>query len=185
EVLGELVLPVDERSLSETAVIVWKSLLEGTLGSSAFERDRRRVHRLPALAFHAFVRCYGWLDRMFPLPTFGRLDRLRAGAVLVNDLSFRGAPPMRCYKPTKFPDESAALNVTLGPMEERAVVRSGQIVASTVAPLFVRADHRITDAYGLGRFLATLRELLENPARMESCVDTTSGDEERHRSNAA
>jgi len=172
-----LVERADERSLAETAGIVWKHLIEGTLGGSSFERDRRRLHRLPALAFHALIRFYGWLDRMFPLPTLGRLDRLRAGAVLVNDLSFRGAPSMRCYKPTRFPDESATLNVTLGPMEEKTVVRNGEIVASTVAPLFVRADHRITDAYGLGRFLATLREMLEDPARMESQPRATTSDE--------
>jgi hypothetical protein len=87
---------------------------------------------------------------------------------MVNDLSFRDAPPMRCYKPTRFPDESASLSVTLGPMEQKVVPRGDRFVASTVAPLIVRADHRITDAYGLGRFVGTLRQLLQNPLTLDA-----------------
>lgn len=162
-----LVRRADESTLEQIAGTVWQTLLTCSQGLAAVHRDRRRMKALPACVFHALLSIYRWFDRHWALPTFFRLDDIRCSAVLVNDLSFRGAPPMRTYKPTRFPDESATLNVTLGPMEEKVVVRDGQPVASTVAPLFVRADHRIVDAYQLGRFVGTLRDLLQHPAQLD------------------
>jgi hypothetical protein len=34
-------------------------------------------------------------------------------------------------------------------------------------PLFVRADHRLVDAYQLGRFVAALRDLMNHPERLD------------------
>jgi hypothetical protein len=164
-----VLVPRAERcTLQEIAGLVWRTLLRGSRGEAPVDRDRRRIKALPSWGFHALLSVYRWLDRRWALPTVGRLDDLRCSAVLVNDLSFRNAPPMRCYKPTRFPDESTSVNITLGPMEEKAVVRDGQPVASTVVPLFVRADHRIVDAYQVGRFLATLRDFLQDPAQMDA-----------------
>jgi hypothetical protein len=163
-----VLVPNAERcTLQEIAGLVWRTLLRGSRGESPVDRDRRRLKALPPWGFHTLLSIYRWLDRRWALPTVGRLDELRGSAVLVNDLSFRNAPPMRCYKPTRFPDESTSVNITLGPMEEKAVVREGQPVASTVAPLFVRADHRIVDAYQVGQFLATLRNFLQHPAQLD------------------
>ncbi len=163
-----LVRSAEKCSLQQIASLVWKTLLLAHRGEANIERDRQRMKSLPSWGFHWLLAFYRWLDRHWALPTVGRLDNLRCSAVLVNDLSFRNAPPMRCYKPTRFPDESISINITLGPMEEKVVVRDGQPVAGTVAPLFVRVDHRIVDAYQLGRFLATLRELLQHPAQMDA-----------------
>jgi hypothetical protein len=163
-----LVRSAERCTLQEIAGVVWRTLLSGSRGEAPSDRDRQRMKALPSWGFHALLAVYRWLDRRWALPTVGRLDDLRCSAVLVNDLSFRNAPPMRCYKPTRFPDESISVNITLGPMEEKVVVRDGQPVASTVAPLFVRVDHRIVDAYQLGRFLATLRDFLQDPAQLDA-----------------
>jgi hypothetical protein len=164
-----LIERADTMRLEEMAGVVWRALMaRNQEGGLRVRRDAERLRRLPATAFHWLLRAYSWLDRRLPLPTITRLELLRSAAVLVNDLSFRGAPPMRSYKPTRFPDETAVLNVTLGPMEEKAVVRHGEITAGTVAPLFVRADHRIVDAYRLGRFVSDLRNLLEHPQQLDT-----------------
>ncbi len=163
-----LVQSAETRSLQEIASLVWRTLLLANRGEANIERDRRRMRSLPAWGFHWLMALYRWLDRHWALPTIGRLDDLRCSAVLVNDLSFRNAPPMRCYKPTRFPDESISINVTMGPIEEKVLVRDGQPAVGSVAPLFVKVDHRIVDAYQLGRFLATLRELLQHPAQMDA-----------------
>jgi pyruvate/2-oxoglutarate dehydrogenase complex dihydrolipoamide acyltransferase (E2) component len=34
-------------------------------------------------------------------------------------------------------------------------------------PLFLRADHRLVDAYQVGRFLAVMRDLLNHPERLD------------------
>jgi hypothetical protein len=86
--------------------------------------------------------------------------------MMVNDLSFPGAPPMRVYKPTRFPDKSDSFNLTLGPAESKVAGRSGQFASVDVMPIFLRADHRLVDAQQVGRFLALIRDLLNNPERL-------------------
>jgi pyruvate/2-oxoglutarate dehydrogenase complex dihydrolipoamide acyltransferase (E2) component len=34
-------------------------------------------------------------------------------------------------------------------------------------PLFLRADHRLVDAYQVGNFLAVVRDLLSHPERLD------------------
>jgi hypothetical protein len=165
---------VNELCLGEIARTVWSSVIELATGRWNGERDCRRLKRLPSFLFHWLSRIYTWLDHHFRLPTVGRLDALRSGAVYVSDLSFHGAPPMRCYKPSRFPDESSAISVTLGPAEDRVQVRRGAMVISKVAPLIIRVDHRLVDAYQLGRFMATVRELMVHPGVMEGIVTTGS-----------
>ena len=38
-------------------------------------------------------------------------------------------------------------------------------------PLFVRADHRIVDAYKVGRFLAAVSDLLNHPEQLDLSAD--------------
>jgi hypothetical protein len=79
---------------------------------------------------------------------------------MINYLGQRGAPPMRFFKASRFPNDTATLNVTMGPSHA-----DGE--SEPVAPLFVRADHRVVDAYQLGRFVATLRGFLADPATLD------------------
>jgi pyruvate dehydrogenase E2 component (dihydrolipoamide acetyltransferase) len=57
--------------------------------------------------------------------------------------------------------------VAFGKVEERAVVRDGQIVARSIMPMSVTFDHRVIDGeQGLG-FALTLRGLIEDPSGLE------------------
>ena len=154
------------KSLERIGLEIWQRLLQAGRGEGGRDRDLARFRRIPSFWFRQIVRLYGFLDRHFRLPTLGRIDGTRAGSVMVNDLSFGGAPPMRMYKPTRFPDRSDAFNLTLGPMEPKVVARSDQFVSVNVMPLFLRADHRLADAQQVGRFLGAVRELLSHPERL-------------------
>ena len=161
---------VNELSLLEIAQLVWSKSIALAMGQWPGERDRRRLQRLPPFLFHWLWTAYQWLDTHFRLPTVGRLDELRSGAAFVNDLSFYGAPPMRCYKPSRFPDESLAVSVTMGPIEEKVVIRHGAPRVAKVAPLIIRADHRLVDAYQLGQFVAMVRDYLQRPGVMDNAA---------------
>ena len=52
----------------------------------------------------------------------------------------------------------------LGKIEDRAVVRDGQIVARKIMPLSLAFDHRVIDGVEAGRFLGVVIQHLENPA---------------------
>jgi hypothetical protein len=154
------------KSLERIGLEIWQRLLQAGRGEGGRDRDLARFRRIPSFWFRQIVRLYGFLDRHFRLPTLGRIDATRAGSVMVNDLSFTGAPPMRMYKPTRFPDRSDAFNLTLGPIEPKVVARSDQFASVNVMPLFLRADHRLADAQQVGRFLGAVRELLSHPERL-------------------
>ncbi len=57
--------------------------------------------------------------------------------------------------------EVAILGV--GKIEDRAVVRNGQIVVRKIMPLSLAFDHRVIDGVEAGRFLGVVIEQLENP----------------------
>ena len=171
----------DRSSLDEIGQFLWSSQLEIASGNHADCGDKAILNRGPAFVRRWGSRLFWWLDRTFRLPRFGRLDRHLDSAVVVNYLGFQGSPPMTMYKPSKFPDESSLLSVTMGRIEQRPVVRDGCVVARRVAPLFVRADHRVTDAYVLGRFVGALRDALAEPQLLEM----RSGDDQSAHSKAA
>lgn len=162
-----LIASADKKSLEKIAAEVWQRLVEAARGSGARDRDLARMRKVPAFLFRQGLRFYGLLDRHFHLPAVSRLDELRRGGVMVNDLSHSGAPPMRMYKPSRFADGSDSLNLTLGPVETKLVMRDGKPVEVRIMPLFLRADHRLADAYQIGRFLAAVREGLQEPGRLE------------------
>ncbi len=164
-----LIRNVDTMSLERIARILWKNQHRAASGDSLDHADKAWLRsRFPGPLLGWIVRSYLFLDSKFNLPKVDRIDRIACSPVLVNYLAFSGAPPMRAYKPSNYPHESSTLSVTMGRVERLPVVRNGQVEVGLVAPLFVRADHRIATAYHLARFAATIRQLLTNPAQMES-----------------
>jgi hypothetical protein len=162
------------KSLDQIGLEVWQRMLQAGRGEGGRDRDLARLRRVPGFWFRQIFRLYGFLDRHLRLPTLGRLDALRGSCAMVNDLSFTGAPPMRSYKPSRFPDQSDSFNLTLGPVEDKVVARSDHFVSIGIMPLLVRADHRVVDAYQVGRFLAAVRNFLNHPEHLDSFADQTA-----------
>jgi 2-oxoacid dehydrogenases acyltransferase (catalytic domain) len=160
----------DRKSLEQIGTEVWQGLLNAGRNERGRDRDLARIRRLPGFVFRQLMRFYNFLDRHMRLPTLGRLEQTREGCVTVNNLSFSGAPPMRSYKPSRFPDLADSLNLTIGPTENKVVERDGHFVSVAVMPLFMRVDHRIVDAYQAGRFLGIVRDLLNDPQRLDAAA---------------
>jgi pyruvate dehydrogenase E2 component (dihydrolipoamide acetyltransferase) len=53
----------------------------------------------------------------------------------------------------------------MGAVEEKAVVRAGEIVARSILPLVVMFDHRVADGADAARFMADLKSMLSDPTR--------------------
>lgn len=60
------------------------------------------------------------------------------------------------------PPQAAILGV--GGIQDRAVVKNGQVVAGKTLALTLSSDHRVVDGADAAQFLRTLKGLLENPA---------------------
>lgn len=164
---------VDTLSLERIARIVWKNQHRAASGNTLDHEDKSWLRRrFPGPLLGWIIRAYLYLDSKFNLPKVDRIDRIACSPVLVNYLAFSGAPPMRAYKPSSYPHESSTLSVTMGRVEQRPVVHDGAVGVGPVAPLFVRADHRIASAYELARFAETIRALMMDPMQMESSAGT-------------
>jgi hypothetical protein len=153
----------DKLDVQQIARRIWSSQLEIGAHRDSDRFDKAVLRWGPDFLRRLTSRLFWWLDRNVRLPRLGRIDRHLDSAVVVNYFGFADAPVMRMYKPSKFPDESSLLSVTLGRIEQKPVVVEGRVVARHVAPLFVRADHRVTDAHLLARFIGTLRDALADP----------------------
>ena len=169
-----LIRNVDSLSLERVARILWKNQHRGAAGDTMDHADKAWLRsRFPGPLLGWIIRSYLFLDSHFNLPKVDRIDRIACSPVLVNYLAFGGAPPMRGYKPSNYPHESSTLSVTMGRVERRPVIENGEVVVGQVAPLFVRADHRIASAYHLAQFTQTIRQLLADPAQMEPLMEAS------------
>lgn len=157
----------ERKSVGQIASFLWKRQLDYHRNQSPYLRDRDRLKKLPGWIFGLMTKTSRWIETILPLPVLGRMDRLRESAVLVNDFSHPRFPIMRGYKPSRQPDESKPLSVTLGRCEQRVVIHADQPVVRQFAPLCVRADHRICDSFQLSRFIATLIQSLQAPETMQ------------------
>ncbi len=116
-----------------------------------------------------------WLINSLNLKLHGTNHRQRGASTMVNYLGHRGLAPLRSFKPSRLPYESVTLTVTMGATEDRPVAEKGEVVIRPIAPLFIRADHRLVDATEIGTFAQTLREYLMHPERIEPLPEFHSG----------
>jgi pyruvate/2-oxoglutarate dehydrogenase complex dihydrolipoamide acyltransferase (E2) component len=54
--------------------------------------------------------------------------------------------------------------LAVGAIEERPVVRDGQVVIRPIMPYSLTFDHRVINGFGGEQFLRTIRRFLENPS---------------------
>ncbi|MBM4093595.1 MAG: 2-oxo acid dehydrogenase subunit E2 [Planctomycetes bacterium] len=173
-----LIRGADTLSLERIARGMWKIQHRAAAGGIPDQEDKHWLRRrFPGPLLGWVLRAYLYLDSRFNLPKAGRIDRAGCSPVVVNYLAFSGSPPMRVYKPSKYPHESTSLGVTLGRVERVPVVRESGVEVGQVAPLYVRADHRIVSAYQLAQFTSTLRRFLMEPAQMEAGEAAATGGE--------
>ena len=162
-----MVKNADLKSVGQIAGYLWKKQLTFHRNDSPYLRDRERLRKLPSWVFRWLTSARRWMESWIPLPVLGRMDRLCESGVLVNDFSHSRFPKMRGYKPSRQPDESKPLSITLGRPEQRVVWESGRAVPRMFAPICVRVDHRICDSFQLSQFVATLIKRLERPNEMQ------------------
>jgi pyruvate dehydrogenase E2 component (dihydrolipoamide acetyltransferase) len=99
-------------------------------------------------------------------------ERARSGAALTPEeysagtftISNLGAFGVDALVAIINPPQTAILGV--GTVEERAVVREGQVTARSMMTVALSADHRASEGAEGAQFLQTLREYLERPALM-------------------
>lgn len=88
-------------------------------------------------------------------------DDMTGGTFTISSLGMFG---IKHFTPIINPPESCILGVTM--IEDRAVVRGGQLAVCPMSTFCLTADHRAVDGADAAKFLQRLKELLENPYLM-------------------
>jgi pyruvate dehydrogenase E2 component (dihydrolipoamide acetyltransferase) len=91
----------------------------------------------------------------------GRLttQQLAGGTVTVNNYGSLG---VWLGTPIILPGQ--IVNFGIGKLEDRAVVRDGEVVVRPIIPLAVSADHRVLDGHTLAAFVGDVVDLMEQPS---------------------
>ena len=89
------------------------------------------------------------------------MEKLRGGTFTITNLGMYG---IESFTPIINQPEVDILGVTT--MEDRAVVRGGEIVIRPMMTLSLTFDHRVVDGSVAAEFLQRVKNLLENPALM-------------------
>ncbi len=165
-------------ALEDVATRIWEEVRSRSVDAAQTMRKkeqespltRRRARlwlNIRLRTLQSVVGFFFGLTNRIRLPSFsGCSDEINGANAVVNYLGFAGAPPMIAYKPSCLPSNSFGVQVTMGASEEKVVVRDNQIVRRTIAPVFVRVDHRLVNGFEAGQFIATLKRYLENPSSL-------------------
>ena len=89
------------------------------------------------------------------------MEKLRGGTFTITNLGMYG---IESFTPIINQPEVAILGVTT--MEDKVVVRDGQMVIRPIMNLSLTADHRVVDGSVAAEFLQRVKTLMENPALM-------------------
>ena len=159
----------DRKSVQQIAREAWQNSQAAARGEYVCVREAIYM-RLPRRVLRVLQPLHVWLVNTFEGHERDTNKRQRTASTVVNYLGFKGAAPLRSFKPSRFPYDSVTLSVTMGAIELRPAVVDRQLDIRPLAPLFVRADHRIADAHDLGRFTETLRRLIAQPAMLDDAA---------------
>lgn len=154
----------DTRSLAEIARWLWEHSCSGVRKEFTYHKKKTFFESLPKWFIRRFIHLHLRSINRHNMPLISCFRREIQGSTMVNYFGSGGTPNMRAFKPSRFPCESNTVVVTMGPTEDKAVVKNGEIVIRRMAPVFVRADHRIVQGgYAIREFVATLVRQLEQP----------------------
>ena len=89
------------------------------------------------------------------------MEKLRGGTFTITNLGMYG---IESFTPIINQPEVAILGVTT--MEDRVVVRDGEMLIRPMMTLSLTADHRVVDGSVAAQFMQRVKDLMENPALM-------------------
>jgi chloramphenicol O-acetyltransferase len=158
---------VPNLSLEQIARFMWLQANAAARGNFEAVQQPSWLERLPRFLVLCGMWLYLWIFNEYNFPKLSVLRRENVASMLVNYFGARNSPPLKSYKPSRFPLDGLPFSITMGATRDEPVVDNGKVVPGRVAPLYLRADHRLVDAYLMKAFLETLLKGFAQPALIE------------------
>lgn len=157
---------MDTKTPSDVAVHLRElasKLRDGT--DEAFKKSMGPIKLLPTWIIRPLLYITGWLASSLgaSVPALG-VERYPFGSCIITSVGMFGldegwAPPT--------PFARVPVYVLVGAIKDDAVVRDGKIVPGQTLSLCATIDHRFLDGFQGGMLARTVRELLEDPWKMD------------------
>lgn len=133
-----------------------------------FEQTKSMLEKVPGLLLRPLLRLLQFVQYTLNInPRFLGAPPDPFGAAMVTNVGVFGLT--RAWAPF-FPPARASMIVTLGAIEEKALVEDGKLVVGRVLHVNGTFDHRIVDGYHCGVVAREIKALLEHPERLEPAV---------------
>ena len=150
-------VPLANASFGDDEIIIHGNV---NLGLAVAVEGGLLVPNVKAVQAKSLLQVADETERLVDMARSGRLslDDMQGGTFTITNLGMFGT---KSFVPIVNPPEACILG--LGAIEDRPVVRDGSVTIRPMSTLTLVADHRILDGAEAARFLAKIRELIENP----------------------
>lgn len=174
EIKTLLLEDVPNLSLEKIAHSMWTAANAAACGQFDAVQQPTLLEKLPRLLVLFGLRVHVMLCNEYNFPRMKILRHENVASMLVNYFGARNTPPMKSYKPSRFPLDGLPFSITMGPTADAPVIENGKVVPGRIAPLFLRADHRLVDTHLMKAFLETLLKGFAQPTLIESISEDQS-----------
>lgn len=171
ELTGVKVTAVDSKSLADVAAEVERRVAAIRSGTDVeFGRTKRMLTILPPRVLRPAMKVAAWLtsDLNLDLARAG-LPRQAFGSAMVSSIGMTGVT--HAYSPLA-PYYRVPFLVLVGAVTEKAVVRSGHVVARPILTMTATFDHRYVDGIQAAALADAAKAYLANPAAFEAPLET-------------
>jgi pyruvate dehydrogenase E2 component (dihydrolipoamide acetyltransferase) len=152
----------DRKSLAEIGARIGGDAEAHRAGhESTVNRNKYLLSRIPWPFRRWVVRLLSWLigEVGVEIRRLGLSDEA-FGSVVLSNIGVFG---LTHAVPALFPVARLPAVVAMGKIEEKPVVRDGQVVIRSMLPLTASFDHRLTDAEQIGRAVASVARFMAKP----------------------
>jgi len=172
---GVVVRDADQKSPRQIAGELAEAVKRVRRGQDEeFARTRRLLDKIPAFVYRMVIRLIDFFQYTLNVDLrFLGLPQDPFGGALVTSVGFLGMA--EGFAPLS-PVTRAPLVVSVGRVEDRPVVRDGNIVARPMLVLCATFDHRVMDGLMAGKLAKFVVRYLSDPAEQERRETAKAGD---------
>jgi len=164
---GAVIRNADQKRPGEIAADL-KALAEAVRKGTdeEFASTRRTLDILPTFLYKPVLAFVGFLQYTLNLDLrFAGLPKNPFGSAMVTSVGSLGIP--EGFAPL-VPMSRTPVLVSVGKIEDKAVVRDGKIVVRPMCVLCGTFDHRVMDGFLAGKIVAAVQEYLADPEKAET-----------------
>jgi pyruvate/2-oxoglutarate dehydrogenase complex dihydrolipoamide acyltransferase (E2) component len=169
DVSGVLIREADRKTPWEIAKELKAKAKDVRRGADTkYARTRRSLDRIPSFLYRPALRCLDFLLYTLNLRVFG-VPQDAFGSAMITSVESLGVS--EAFAPL-VPMTRVPILVAVGKVEEKPVVRDGQVVIRPICVLGVTLDHRVIDGFLAAKLAKFVKGYLADPGRYERQVDS-------------